>query len=137
MSDVTPIRVGLPAPIADALVASGEAVRSFTTRGSAAIEILNFTIEGINTGAAIVTLVGGAELYRKLARQLREHAGDRTIVAEMTAGQKEVMPLVPEKGAPVLASAAADSPASEPEDTIVAALLANAQSQSGNAKSQS
>jgi hypothetical protein len=129
--NVTPIRVSLPTPIADALVESGDAVRPFTTRGPGAIEILNFAIEGINTGAAIVTLVGGVELYRKIARQLRELAAGRAVVLETTEGETQVLPQAPQTGPPASASApAADAPAHELDDAIVAALEGTGKSQS-------
>jgi hypothetical protein len=61
------VRISMAADLADALVADGIAVRPFLTRGAPGGDLVSMVIDGVNTGAAIVTLLTAEETLRKVA----------------------------------------------------------------------
>jgi hypothetical protein len=75
-------RISLPAEIADELVAAKLAVRPITTRGPSLAEVWSMTVDCINTGAAIVSIVTGAATLRRFAAAIikRRHPSDPDIV---------------------------------------------------------
>jgi hypothetical protein len=60
----------MAADLADALVADGIAVRPFLTRGAPRGDLVSMVIDGVNTGAAIVTFVTAREALRKFAERV-------------------------------------------------------------------
>jgi hypothetical protein len=83
---VSAIRIRVPSPLADTLVADGDAVRPYTTRGPAVSEVLTFAIDGVNTAAAVITLAANVEIYRRFARRLREHAEGHSVSVDSDVG---------------------------------------------------
>lgn len=64
------IRVELPEDIASALIDDGVAVIPYRTRGPGAGQVLGFVVNGVNTGASVVTLLITADALKKLAARL-------------------------------------------------------------------
>jgi hypothetical protein len=64
------LRVSLPGSVADVLIEDGLAVTPYRTRGPSTTQALEFVVNGINTGASVVTLVITANALKKLAARL-------------------------------------------------------------------
>lgn len=63
------VRISMPADLADVLVDDRIAVRPFGTRGPAD-ELIHMAIDGVNTGASVVTVVVAADAMRKFAGRI-------------------------------------------------------------------
>jgi hypothetical protein len=77
-------RISVPDELAETLVVEGVAVRPLLTRGGAVSEVIHFLVDGVNTGASVVTVgvaTGGLyKLSQRLARFLHRDAGAPTRV---------------------------------------------------------
>lgn len=88
------VRISMAADLADGLVADGIAVRPFPTRGAPGGDLLGMVIDGVNTGAAVVTLVTAEETLRKLAGRVwaRLRHGQEDLVTMAITVPGEVKP---------------------------------------------
>jgi hypothetical protein len=87
--DVNEVRLSLPADVADALVADEIAFRPIVTRGPGTGQVVQLIVDGVNTGAAVVTLAVAASSLRKLAERLWEkfrHADENIIMTIILPG---------------------------------------------------
>lgn len=65
------VRMSMPADLADSLINQQVAVRPPKTRGPAD-DLVQMVIDGVNTGASVVTVVMAAAAMRKFAERLWE-----------------------------------------------------------------
>ena len=64
------VRISMPTDLAETMTGEGIARRSFQTRGAGTDALFSLVIDGVNTGAAVVTLVMARETLVKFADRL-------------------------------------------------------------------
>jgi hypothetical protein len=99
------VRVSLPADVAQVLLDEHVAVRPVVTRGGGLGEVISLVVEGVNTGANVVTLVTASAAMVRLARALRERLGrvdegDRSVRVRISGPRGEYSLVVDEATPP-------------------------------------
>jgi hypothetical protein len=96
----TAIRLELPRDVADELVAERAAVRPLVTRGSGVSDVVQFLLDGVNTGSSVVTVaVAGGGLYtvaRRLLDRMERKSGGVVIVVLRGRGGSEELEIPPD-----------------------------------------
>jgi hypothetical protein len=102
------VRVSLPADVAQVLLDEHVAVRPVVTRGGGLGEVISLVVEGVNTGANVVTLVTASAAMVRLARALRERLGrgvegERSVRVRISGPQGECSLVIDETTPPEVA----------------------------------
>jgi hypothetical protein len=89
------MRVLLPVELAEELIATGDAVRPFVTRGAQLGEVMTIGVDAINTGAALVSISLAVKTLKRLAaeavRRRRPTDADEVTITVTMAGKTETL----------------------------------------------
>jgi len=89
-------RIEVPSELAEELVADGTAVRPLSTRGGGLGEIVRLIVDGVNTGASVVTVAAASAATYRVSQRLAAHLGRQrkgqtiTVVLRGPGGERTV-----------------------------------------------